>query len=77
MSTDFHHPGDKGDYYSFLEGFNDWRNIMTVIAPDEVFTVLLKAKDYETAKKWCHMKNFRKDQCMVCSISLYLFSYNF
>ncbi|XP_076098495.1 uncharacterized protein LOC143068375 isoform X2 [Mytilus galloprovincialis] len=65
MSTDFHHPGDKGDYYSFLERFNDWRNIMTVIAPDEVFTVLLKAKDYETAKKWCHMKNFRKDQCMT------------
>jgi hypothetical protein len=33
--------------------YADWRNIMTVISPDEVLTVLLKARDYDTAKQWC------------------------
>ena len=65
MTSNFLGHEDKGDYYSMLERFADWRNIMTVISPDEVLTVLLKARDYDTAKQWCKMKEFTKDMYMV------------
>lgn len=65
MTSNFLSHEDKGDYYSMLERFTDWRNILTVISSDEVLTVLLKGRDYDTAKQWCKMKEFTKDMYMV------------
>jgi hypothetical protein len=74
MTSNFLGHEDKGDYYSMLERFTDWRNIMTVISPDEVLTVLLKARDYDTAKQWCKMKEFTKDMYMVSVFLIHFYT---
>ena len=65
MSSDILNPEDNGDYYSILEKFGDWRNTMSVISPDEVLSILLRAGDFETAKQWCQLKHLTKEQYMV------------